>query len=141
MTQQKIKSRRQPHAEQAAADGLAAGNQVLNEPNAGPQKISTQALSDRLARQEPVYLLDVREREEFDICHLDGATLMPVSVIPNNYKRIPADVPVVVYCHHGIRSAKVAEYLFTQTGRANIFSLDGGINAWAHNIDPDMATY
>ena len=87
----------------------------------------------------------MREREEYDICHLDGAVLIPVGMIAAtaaaDRKRIPTDVPVVVYCHHGIRSANVANYLHTQGDYTNLYNLEGGINAWAQQIAPDMATY
>ncbi len=144
MSHQTIKGRRRPDAELLASKGLAASNRPTNTPNTtstGPQKMSPRELADRLAQGESIYLLDVRERAEYDICHLEGAVLMPLGVIPNNYKRIPTDRPVVVYCHHGIRSANVTNYLFTQTGRTNLFNLDGGIHAWAREIEPDMAVY
>jgi sulfur-carrier protein adenylyltransferase/sulfurtransferase len=141
MAHQTIKARRKPDADAQAATGLATGYRLAHTPNAGPQKMSPRELADRLANGEPIYLLDVRERAEYDVCHLEGAVLMPLGVIPNNHKRIPTDRPVVVYCHHGIRSANVAEYLFAQTGRANLYNLDGGIHAWARDIEPEMAVY
>jgi sulfur-carrier protein adenylyltransferase/sulfurtransferase len=141
MTHQTIKARRRADAGTLAANGLATGYRPADAPNAGPQKMSPRDLADRLARGESIYLLDVRERAEYDVCHLDGAVLMPLDVIPNNYKRIPTDQPVVIYCHHGIRSANVAAYLFAQTGRANLYNLDGGIHAWARDVEPDMAVY
>ncbi len=141
MSHQQIKGRRRADAEELAANGLAAGYRLSHAPNTGPQKMSPRELADRLSQGESIYLLDVRERAEYDVCHLEGAVLMPLGVIPNNYKRIPLDKVVVVYCHHGIRSANVAEYLFAQTGRANLYNLDGGIHAWARDIEPEMAVY
>jgi adenylyltransferase/sulfurtransferase len=103
--------------------------------------MSAQELANRLAAGEDLFLLDVRERPEYDLCHLEGAVLIPVGMIPNNRKRIPTDRPVVVYCHHGIRSANVAEYLYAQGGLTNLFNLEGGIDAWARNVEPEMAIY
>lgn len=140
MSQQKIKTKRRADADELARQGLAPSLRPTL-PSSGPQKLSVQELADRLAANEPIFLLDVRERPEFDLCHLDGAVLIPVGMIPNNRKRIPTDRPVVVYCHHGIRSANVAQYLYAQEGLTNLYNLDGGINAWAREIEPEMAVY
>lgn len=140
MTQQRIKTKRRADAEELARQGLASGYRSSTVA-AGPQKISVQELSDRLALGEEIFLLDVRERPEYDLCHLEGSVLIPVSMIPNNRKRIPTDRPVVIYCHHGIRSANVVNYLYAQEGMTNLYNLDGGIDAWARDIEPEMATY
>ncbi len=141
MSQQKIKTKRRPDAEQMARQGLTSSGTRLAPGASGPQKISVQELADRLTSGEPIFLLDVRERPEYELCHLDGAVLIPVGMISNNRKRIPTDRPVIVYCHHGIRSANVAQYLYTQEGMSNLYNLDGGINAWAREIEPEMAVY
>jgi adenylyltransferase/sulfurtransferase len=141
MNQQKIKTKRRADADELARQGLVAAGIRPTPGSLGPQKMSVQELSQRMALGESIFLLDVRERPEFDLCHLDGATLIPVGMIPNNRKRIPTDRPVVVYCHHGIRSANVAQYLYAQDGLTNLYNLDGGINAWARDIEPEMAVY
>lgn len=141
MNQQKIKTKRLPDAEELARQGLRSVGARPLPVAAGPQKISAQELADRLAREEDIFLLDVRERPEYELCHLDGAVLIPIDMIPNNRKRIPTDRPVVVYCHHGIRSANVANYLYAQGGLTNLYNLDGGIDAWAREIEPEMAVY
>lgn len=141
MSQQKIKIKRRADADELARQGLASASSRLAPITSGPQKMSAQELADRLAQGENIFLLDVRERPEYELCHLDGALLIPVGMIPNNRKRIPTDRPVVVYCHHGIRSANVVQYLYTQEGLTNLYNLDGGINAWARDIQPEMAVY
>lgn len=141
MSQQKIKTRRRADADDLARAGLVSAGSRPETSQMGPQKISVQELADRLAQGEDLFLLDVRERPEFDLCHLTGAVLIPVGMIPNNRKRIPTDRPVIVYCHHGIRSANVAQYLYAQEGLTNLYNLDGGINAWAQDIEPEMAVY
>lgn len=141
MNQQKIKTKRRANAEEIARQGLSAAGARPNPGASGPQKMSVQELASRLASGEPLFLLDVRENPEYDLCHLEGAVLIPVGMIPNNRKRIPTDRPVVVYCHHGIRSANVAQYLYAQDGLTNLYNLDGGINAWAREIEPEMAIY
>ncbi|QJD76991.1 molybdopterin-synthase adenylyltransferase MoeB [Spirosoma rhododendri] len=140
MNQQKIRTRRRADAEELARQGLATGNRTPTT-DVGPQKMSVQELADRLSKGDDIFLLDVRERPEYDLCHLDGATLIPVGMIPNNRKRIPTDRPVVVYCHHGMRSSNVVQYLYAQEGLTNLYNLDGGINAWARDIEPEMAVY
>jgi adenylyltransferase/sulfurtransferase len=140
MDQQKIRTRRRADAEELARQGLATGNRQPATA-AGPQKMSVQELAERLDKGDDIFLLDVRERPEYELCHLDGATLIPVGMIPNNRKRIPTDRPVVVYCHHGIRSANVVQYLYAQEGLTNLYNLDGGINAWARDVKPEMAVY
>ena len=141
MSQRKIRTKRRSDADDLARQGLlSAGAQpVADAP--GPQKMSARELANRLDAGEDLFLLDVRERPEYDLCHLEGAVLIPVGMIPNNRKRIPTDRPVIVYCHHGIRSTNVAEYLYAQGGSPNLYNLDGGIDAWARDIEPEMAVY
>lgn len=141
MSQQKIKTKRRADAEKIAREGLTSAGTRTNPGAAGPQKLSVQELAERIATGEDLFLLDVRERPEYELCHLEGAVLIPVGMIPNNRKRIPTDRPVIVYCHHGIRSANVAQYLYAQDGLTNLYNLDGGINAWARDIEPEMAVY
>ncbi|GAB3498264.1 adenylyltransferase/sulfurtransferase MoeZ [Spirosoma knui] len=141
MSQQKIKTKRRADAHELAQQGLASAGTQSARVNTAPQKMSVQELADRLAQGENIFLLDVRERPEYELCHLTDAVLIPVGMIPNNRKRIPTDRPVVVYCHHGIRSANVVQYLYAQDGLTNLFNLDGGINAWARDIEPEMAVY
>jgi molybdopterin/thiamine biosynthesis adenylyltransferase/rhodanese-related sulfurtransferase len=141
VSQQKIKTKRRADADELARQGLAPAMTQPSSGEAGPQKITAQELADRLATGENIFLLDVRERPEYDLCHLEGAVLIPIGMIPNNRKRIPTDRPVVVYCHHGIRSANVIQYLYTQDGLTNLYNLDGGINAWAQEVEPQMEVY
>ena len=141
MNQQKIKTKRRADASELAQQGLISAGLRPTPGASGPQKMSVQELAERMALGNEVFLLDVRERPEYDLCHLEGAVLIPVGMIPNNRKRIPTDRPVVIYCHHGIRSANVAQYLYAQGGPTNLYNLDGGINAWARDIEPEMAVY
>ena len=136
-----VRTKRRADADELARQGLQGSTRPAPAMVSGPQKMSVRELANRLTNHEPVFLLDVREREEYELCHLDDAVLIPIGMIPNNLKRIPTDRPVVVYCHHGIRSANVANYLFTQLGLTNLYNLNGGINAWAREVEPEMAVY
>lgn len=140
VSSQKIHVKRRADADEQAQQGLTA-NSRPNRPAVETQTMTVQELASRLAEREDLFLLDVRERPEYELCHLEGAVLIPVSMIPNNLKRIPTDKPVVVYCHHGTRSANVINYLSTQTDLTNLYNLVGGIHAWATEIEPEMAVY
>ena len=114
------------------------------------QQISTHQLADWLAesdspgsdganRQKPL-LLDVREPWEYEQCHLAGSMLMPMHVVPARLNELDADAAVVVICHHGVRSMQVAMFL-EHNGFGSIYNLAGGVDAWAHDVDPGMRKY
>lgn len=87
------------------------------------------------------HLLDVRTDEERAICTLPAAIHIPMNLIPLRQNELPDDdLPIVVYCHHGIRSLNVARYL-AHVGFENVANLQGGIDAWARQIDPSLARY
>jgi rhodanese-related sulfurtransferase len=85
-------------------------------------------------------LLDVREPWEFDICHIEGAMLVPMGQLPERLAQLDAARDTVVVCHHGIRSLQVCFYL-EHAGFSRLYNLDGGVAAWAHEVEPGMATY
>lgn len=85
-------------------------------------------------------LLDVREPWEFEFCHLSGSILLPMSQLPKQLATLDPHQETVVICHHGIRSQHVGLFL-EQMGFTQIINLKGGIDAWAHDIDPQMPTY
>lgn len=87
-------------------------------------------------------LIDVREEDEFQICRLDWAELIPLSQLPEQAPRrlVDKDRPIVVYCHHGMRSAHAAEWL-RSVGYEHVFNLVGGIEAWAERVEPTMRRY
>ncbi len=144
-TSRTVGIRRRPDADELARQGLLTRQQPAPTPANGPKIITAPDLAHRLQRGDDLFLLDVREREEHDLCHLDGAVLIPVGLIAAtataDRRLIPTDKPVVVYCHHGIRSANVANYLYAHGGYTNLYNLEGGIHAWAQQVEPDMATY
>lgn len=106
------------------------------------QQISPRQLADWLAdpaRAKPL-VLDVREPWELEICRIDGALAMPMRTVPAQSAALDDEMPLVVVCHHGMRSMQVAMFLERQ-GFADVFNLQGGIEAWASDIDPAMARY
>jgi len=85
-------------------------------------------------------LLDVREPWEFGICRIEGAHLLPMRNIPDSLDQLDRDAEIVVICHHGIRSRQVAMFMEHQ-GFGKIINLEGGMAAWARDVDSSMATY
>jgi len=92
---------------------------------------------------EEVRLIDCREDDEFAHCRIEGADLVPLSRFAELSLSIlsPDDErPVVVYCHHGMRSMNATQYL-RQRGLEKVWSLAGGIDHWSITIDPDVPRY
>ncbi len=85
-------------------------------------------------------LLDVREPYEVEICRIAGAREIPMDHIPQRIDELPRDRPLLVYCHHGMRSLHVVKYL-RDRGFPLAQSVRGGIDAWAREIDSGMARY
>lgn len=101
---------------------------------------SPRQLKEHLAGGGEPLLLDVREPWEFQVCAIDGSQLVPMRTIPQAVQELDPDRETVVICHHGIRSREVAFYL-EQAGFNNVVNLDGGVAAWARDVDPNMPTY
>lgn len=86
-------------------------------------------------------LIDCREEDEFVICRIEGAHLAPLSRFAEISHLLVADeTPIIVYCHHGMRSLNATHYL-RQRGHANTWSLAGGIDLWSQKIDPEVPRY
>ena len=91
---------------------------------------------------EAPLVLDVREPSEWSRCRLPGALTIPMGQIPAalDSLRPHAGRSLVVFCHHGIRSAQVVRYLLAQ-GFEAVFNLQGGIDAWSRLVDPSVPRY
>lgn len=94
---------------------------------------------DDPARPRPV-LLDVREPWEYETAKLHGSTLVPMRAIPARVQELDREADTVVICHHGGRSMQVAMFL-ERAGFGRVYNLAGGVDAWARQVDPSMATY
>lgn len=105
------------------------------------KQLTALELRDRLNQPDghPV-LLDVREPNEYAICHLEGSLHIPMNDIPRRLGELDPDRETVVICHHGVRSANVAGYLLRNDFQ-NVINLSGGIDAWAVRVDPHMPRY
>ena len=85
-------------------------------------------------------LLDVREPWEFELCNLQNSQLIPMGHIPNQLEQLDAKQEIVLICHHGIRSRQVGLFLQSR-GFDKLINLSGGLDAWAKEIDNQMALY
>jgi rhodanese-related sulfurtransferase len=104
------------------------------------EELTPQELKTRLdARQAPV-LLDVRQDWETRLCRLPNAVHIPIEEIELRVEELNPDDEIVVYCHQGVRSAAVAQWL-RQLGFKNVHNLAGGVDAWARTVDPAMRRY
>lgn len=103
------------------------------------RRMTASQLAEHLEDANPL-LLDVREPWEFEICHIVGSINLPMAQIPQNLHRFQ-DVPeIVVICHHGIRSQHVIQFMQQLNGNT-LINLEGGVEAWAREVDPDMPVY
>ena len=103
-------------------------------------EITPEELKARLDRGEPLVLLDVRQDWETKLCRLDGAHHIPIEEIEYRTEELNPGDEIVVFCHQGIRSAAVSEYL-RQLGFSKAKNLAGGLDLWARTVDPTMRRY
>ncbi len=104
--------------------------------------INAEQLRQMLDTGEPLVLLDVREPHEWEISNLAtyGARLVPMAEIPARISELDPEAATVVYCRTGARSDRVVRFL-QANGFTHVFNLEGGINGWAAEIDPEMRRY
>ncbi|MFM7137399.1 MAG: rhodanese-like domain-containing protein [Planctomycetota bacterium] len=106
------------------------------------EEIDVQAVADLRAAAEPFLLLDCREPDEHAISRIAGAVLIPMHTIPERLAELEPqrEARIVVHCHHGVRSLRVARFL-RQRGFLRAQSMTGGIEAWSLGIDPTTPRY
>ena len=105
------------------------------------KQITPQELKQMLdTMPEPPVLLDVREDREVAICRIPGSVHIPMGQITAELSQLQVEAPLVAICHHGARSYQVAMYL-EQQGFTDVYNLQGGIERWACDIDPEMPRY
>jgi rhodanese-related sulfurtransferase len=112
-------------------------------PASVPLEISPLDLKRRMDAGEPVRLIDCREPHEYALARIEGAELIPMRAIPGELPRLESlaeEAPLVVYCHHGVRSLRVVEWLRGH-GVDACQSMSGGIEAWSMRIDPAVPRY
>jgi sulfur-carrier protein adenylyltransferase/sulfurtransferase len=102
--------------------------------------MSAHELKRKMDAREPFELIDVREAFEYEIARIDGAKLIPLGETAERADELQREQPIVVHCHSGRRSAEAVRQL-QQRGFANVYNLQGGIDAWSDQIDPSVPKY
>jgi len=105
----------------------------------GVAEIQVEELKRRLDAKEDLFVLDVREPHEYQICNI-GGHLIPLNDLPKRVNELDSSREIVVHCKMGGRSAKAVEFL-RQAGFKKVHNLTGGINAWAERVDPKVPKY
>jgi molybdopterin/thiamine biosynthesis adenylyltransferase/rhodanese-related sulfurtransferase len=120
--------------------GLRGQEGVVSATADNESETTVEELKGRLDRHENLFILDVRNPEEFQICRIPGSTLIPLPQLPQRFGELEREREIIVHCKSGMRSLKAQQFLRGQGFRA-IKNLKGGILAWADKIDPNMPKY
>ena len=101
--------------------------------------ISAEELKQKLDAKADIFILDVREPHEYQICNLKGY-LIPVGDLPKRVHELDSSREIIAHCRSGVRSARAVNFL-RRAGFKKVYNLTGGILAWADKIDPKMPKY
>jgi len=85
-------------------------------------------------------VLDIRESAELAVCAIGDSVTIPMQQVPHELETLPREHPLIVVCHHGMRSAMVTDFL-RKNGFDDAWNLAGGIDAWSRHVEPDMQRY
>ena len=103
--------------------------------------ITPTELKARMDKGKDFRLIDVREVDEWAVAKLPQAELIPLSQFQQlAIQQLSPDETIILYCHHGMRSARAQGFLKAQ-GFANVINLTGGIDAWSLQVDPSVKRY
>jgi rhodanese-related sulfurtransferase len=106
-------------------------------------EITPSEVKRRLDAGEKLHLIDVREPHEFAAARIEGGELIPMRQVPGELQALEAradEAPLIVFCHHGVRSLNVVNWLRAQ-GVEECQSMAGGIDAWSLMVDPTVPRY
>jgi molybdopterin/thiamine biosynthesis adenylyltransferase/rhodanese-related sulfurtransferase len=109
-------------------------------PSYSGREVTAAELAAELKAKDDLVLIDVREPHEWEIAHIEGARLIPLSELPDRLGELDGHAEIVTQCHRGVRSMRALEIL-RGAGFTKVRSLAGGIDAWAEQIEPAMARY
>ena len=101
---------------------------------------TVEELKARLDHQDDIFILDVRETQEYQICRIPGSKLIPLRDLPKRLSELEGHDEMVVHCKSGVRSAKAVR-LLREAGFKKAQNLSGGIMAWIEKIDPSLPKY
>jgi rhodanese-related sulfurtransferase len=102
--------------------------------------ISVEELKARRDRGEKPLVIDVREDWELQLASLPDVVHVPMNQLPARLSEFSRDIEIIVMCHAGGRSMRVAQFLSTQ-GFINVANLSGGISAWSESVDATVPQY
>ena len=105
-----------------------------------PAAITPEQLAVRLSRGDRLLVLDVREGWEVEVGRIAESVHLPMAEVPRRHAELPREAEIVVVCHHGMRSAMVADYL-RSAGFTRVLNLTGGIDRWSVAVDPAVPRY
>lgn len=100
--------------------------------------ISPHELKEKIDRKEDIQIIDTRDKEDYEMYHLENAILIPREEVPDHVDRIARDKPVIFYCKFGMKSPVSIRYLQDEHGFTNLWSLKDGIFDWAKQIDESL---
>jgi rhodanese-related sulfurtransferase len=101
---------------------------------------SPNELAARIEEDNAPRMIDIREEYEWRICRIEGAELLPLSDIQAWWRELDPNEELVIYCHRGNRSAALCRALAVE-GFQRLVNLEGGLEAWADDVDPTMPRY
>jgi rhodanese-related sulfurtransferase len=110
------------------------------EPAAAIPEATPAEIHRRLQTGEDLLLVDVREPDEIAIAALPDALICPLSRASEWIDRLPKQQPLIIFCHHGVRSLRVARAL-AERGHTNLTNMTGGIDLWSAQVDPAVPRY
>ena len=111
------------------------------QPTANPDEVTVQEM--KRALDDPglgIKVLDVRDPDEYEICHVNGVPQIPLGTLPQRFTELDANQRYYVHCKSGLRSLKAVRFLQEQ-GFKYVKSVKGGISAWSDEIDPSVPKY
>jgi molybdopterin/thiamine biosynthesis adenylyltransferase/rhodanese-related sulfurtransferase len=114
--------------------------EVENAKEMAVPSINARELQAKMARKEPFVLIDVREPYEYDICRIPGSQLIPLGELPARLSQLDSADEIVLQCKSGARSAR-ALHILQEAGFKKLHNLEGGILAWADEVDPSVPKY
>ena len=119
--------------------GVTPAAQISDDPSSG-DNVTVEELKVFIDNNEGIFVLDVREPQEHQICSIPGAVLIPLGELPNRINELGGHEDMVVHCKSGVRSAKAVKIL-RNAGFKKAKNLSGGILRWIDVVDPSMPKY
>ena len=119
--------------------GITPASPVLDDSTSGDD-VTVEELKLFIDNNDGVFLLDVREPQEHQICSIPGSVLIPLGELPNRISELGGHEDVVVHCKSGVRSAKAVKIL-SDAGFQKVRNLSGGILRWIDVVDPSLPKY